>query len=269
MEALAEARDLFHEARDQFQSILRCMHASIVQCYEHGAMALHGIMLSSAHVRRVCRVQEARTEKRDTDEVRNLVFDLFRESAWWNFKVFVVVAHSLSLSLSVFFFFSPSLLFSLSPSPPLPLSPFLSMETQTSKMAEGQWQRRRHRRQLRDWHWHILSFSIAFTHAHAHARARTSAGIGQGCLSVQGCLCVHASVGVGGCLQGCMQCGGCLQATIHACVHPCIGEAMKQRATVKQRAKVRKDLLSTQKGLHVRASARGADSGTGECVDVS
>jgi len=67
-------------------------------------------------------VQEARTEKRDTDEVRNLVFDLFRESAWWNFKVFVVVAHSLSLSLSVFFFFSPSLLFSLSPSPPLSFS---------------------------------------------------------------------------------------------------------------------------------------------------
>jgi hypothetical protein len=173
---------------------------------------------------------------------------------------------SLSLSLSSS---SSSLPLCFSPSLPLPLSPFLSMETQTSKMAEGQWQRRRHRRQLRDWHWHILSFSIAFTHAHAHARARTSAGIGQGCLSVQGCLCVHASVGVGGCLQGCMQCGGCLQATIHACVHPCIGEAMKQRATVKQRAKVRKDLLSTQKGLHVRASARGADSGTGECVDVS
>jgi len=36
----------------------------------------------------VYRVQEARTERRDTDEVRNLVFDIFRESPMWGLKVF-------------------------------------------------------------------------------------------------------------------------------------------------------------------------------------
>ena len=34
-----------------------------------------------------CRVQEARSERRDADEVRNHVFDLFRESPMWGLKV--------------------------------------------------------------------------------------------------------------------------------------------------------------------------------------
>jgi hypothetical protein len=83
MEALDEARDQLKQETNDNASC----HGSSVACCEHAAMPRHGIMLSSAHLQRVCRVQEARTEKRDTDEVRNLVFDLFRESALWNFKV--------------------------------------------------------------------------------------------------------------------------------------------------------------------------------------
>ena len=88
----------------------------------------------------VWRVQEARTEKRDTDEVRNLIFDLFRESALWNFKVFFFSPLPVPLSASF------PLCFSAAPS--LPLS--LSLEAQASKMTERLRQRPRHMRKLRD-----------------------------------------------------------------------------------------------------------------------